>query len=271
MFIWIPFPHKSQFFNNLLDLDDLVPLNRSVVDRVVHKIACVIVEGQEDAVNIHFAVLVQQLILIELLQDQVELLLLLLVDSFEAVSDSEEVIVVATLRWVVLPHSGLLILELVEKTGVGFVANLRNEGRRIVTHAAPVHPREPGMSLDLGYPLLSQSSLVVRYPTPHQVLCPLGQLRVLGDLEVRLPHKYLFAHLLRILGVERWPADEHLEQDRPQRPPVDGPVISGLQKYFGGNVVNGSHFGVGPLAVHWRHVVVAVDKSDELRLRLVEV
>ena len=62
-------------------------------------------------------------------------------------------------------------------------------------------------------------------------------MHIVGDDEVMRPIDDLLVRLVRRLGTERWIADQTLEHDRAQRPPIALVSVSLLQENLGRDII----------------------------------
>ncbi len=69
-------------------------------------------------------------------------------------------------------------------------------------------------------------------------------IRYLGREVQFRPHD-LFEHGLSVAAIEGRQTDDHLVEQRPERPPVDGSTMTFSSEHLGGNVLRGSAEGVG--------------------------
>ena len=137
------------------------------------------------------------------------------------------------------PLPRILLLEVIEVPGIDFTRHLRRVGGRLIENRPPFDPGEEGVRLDLLHPVHAKPLLGVRDELPDQVLGLSAHLDIIRDLKRLLVVQDLLAGLRRLVGEERRVPHEHLVEDDPERPPVDGLVVSLLEEDLRGDVIWG--------------------------------
>lgn len=70
-------------------------------------------------------------------------------------------------------------------------------------------------------------------------------MHVVGERQPFIPPEDLLVRIARVLRAERWVADQTLEHDRAQRPPITFVPVTFLHEYLGSNVIWSTDSGIG--------------------------
>jgi hypothetical protein len=141
-------------------------------------------------------------------------------------------------------------IEFVEVVKVGSVELVRD--RRLVRGSAapevvPVDGSEEGVIFDLLDTVSAEPDICSHEGTlfrhqPHDKIRGVSRhLNVWGDLQVLAPLDDFAAGLFGVVRTERSVADQHLEEDGSDRPPVDDLGVPVLVEDFGSNIVGCPH------------------------------
>ena len=140
------------------------------------------------------------------------------------------------------------LIKIVKISRVNLRLNKGNLWSSLSPDPLPIDSPKKGMIFDLLGSILTESRLWSRDESYQQVSCLIGDLIIRRDLKVLLILHDLFTGDGRILPSKGRITHEHLEHDRPKRPPVDTLSVAVLGEDLRGDIVDGSHHGVDSLS-----------------------
>ena len=134
----------------------------------------------------------------------------------------------------------VFFFEFLEVGGVDFVFDYREEGGCFFSDSFPVDSLEEGVCFDFRDAVDAESFGLVCDESSDEVDRRLGEVGVGGDVEGLLPVDDFLAGGLRVVREEGGVADDHLEKDDADAPPVDCLGVALLREHLGRDVVRGA-------------------------------